>query len=431
MTMLQLSSRSLRHRKFTIGLMIVSIAMSTMLLLGVERLRHQARNSFTNTISGVDLVVGPRSGSVSLLLSSVFRIGSPLQNMSWESYEWIAGHPDVAWVVPLSIGDSLGEFKVVGTTEAYFEHYRYHSGRSLELKDGTRFLKVDDVVLGADVARSGGVRVGEQVVLSHGTGEGSFVQHDDAPFIVSGILKPTGTPVDRTVHITLGGMSALHADVGAGGHSGHDHAHHDGHGHEHDPIAQALKRVKAVEQPNISACLVGMKQRAQSLGLQRAINTSTREPLSAVLPGLALQELWGTMALIERVLLVIALMVLAATLVGMLVALLTGLNERRREMAILRSVGARPSHIVQLLMTEAGVVTLSGLLLGVVGLHCLLAVSSSLIQARVGVVIPVGLPTASEWALMGIILGSGIVVGIIPGIKSARQALADGLRPQV
>src|SRR5215468_8728951 len=137
---LQLALKSLRNRRLTAALTVLSIALAMVLLLGVERIRSEARESFASTISGTDLIVGARSSPVHLLLYSVFRIGNPTNNVRWESFETIAARPEVAWAIPISLGDSHRGFRVLGTTPAYFEHFRYGRGRKLELASGKPFV---------------------------------------------------------------------------------------------------------------------------------------------------------------------------------------------------------------------------------------------------------------------------------------------------
>jgi len=135
-----LAVKSLRNRKFTAALTVLSIALAVVLLLGVERIRSEARESFASTISGTDLIVGARSSPVHLLLYSVFRIGNATNNVTWDSYRTLAGWPEVAWTIPLSLGDSHRGYRVLGTTQDYFEHFRYARDRRLELARGKRFF---------------------------------------------------------------------------------------------------------------------------------------------------------------------------------------------------------------------------------------------------------------------------------------------------
>ena len=212
MYLLRLALASLNNRRFTALLTMLAIALSVCLLLAVERVRTEARSSFASTISGTDLIVGARSGSVNLLLYSVFRIGNATNNIRWSSYEWLLDNPKVKWAIPISLGDSHRGYRVMGTDAGYFQHYRYGRGQTLQLAQGKPFEDMFDVVLGAEVASALNYKPGQELVLAHGVSEVSLTKHDDKPFRVSGILQRTGTPVDRTLHIPLSGMEAMHAD---------------------------------------------------------------------------------------------------------------------------------------------------------------------------------------------------------------------------
>ena len=203
MYLFRLALASLANRRFTALLTIFAIALSACLLLAVERVRTEAKASFASTISGTDLIVGARSGSVNLLLYSVFRIGNATNNIRWDSYRHFAENPRVKWAIPISLGDSHRGYRVMGTDAGYFEHYRYGRGQELQLAEGPRGQDLFDVVLGAEKPSTGS---------AHGVSTVSLVKHDDKPFTVVGILQRTGTPVDRTLHISLAGMEALHVD---------------------------------------------------------------------------------------------------------------------------------------------------------------------------------------------------------------------------
>ena len=174
-----LAAKSLVNRRLTAGLTVLSVAVSVALLVGVERVRSEAKASFTNTISGADLIVGARSGPINLLLYSVFRVGDATNNIGWDSYREIAARPEVAWTIPISLGDSHRGFRVLGTNEDYFEHYRFAGGRSIAFAQGASFVYFNNAVLGADVAASLGYAVGDAIVVSHGIGDISFKHHDE------------------------------------------------------------------------------------------------------------------------------------------------------------------------------------------------------------------------------------------------------------
>ncbi len=410
-----LALKSILNRKFTIALTIFSIALSIMLLLGVERLRNDARESFTNTISGTDLIVGARSGPVQLLLYSVFRIGNPTNNVSWESYQDIKNQKLVSWAVPLSLGDSHHGFRVLGTTLDYFKHYHYGAGNSLELKQGVAFDDLYDAVIGADVAKQLDYKVGSKIVLAHGTGDVSFVKHNDKPFRIVGILNKTGTPVDRTVHVSLQAIEAIHAGWENGAPKPGRHIDAD------------KTRQMNLQPKTITAALIGLKSRIAAFRVQRFINEYPEEPLLAALPGVALQELWDTMALAQKALLAISVLVVLVGITGMATAILTSLNERRREMAVLRSVGARPWHIFVLFVGEAGAVMVIAAAIGVAALYAIQLLAQPIIQSQLGLFLPIHPPTVHELVLLAAAICAGLLVGLVPAYRAYRYSLADGM----
>ncbi|MFG3453145.1 ABC transporter permease [Stutzerimonas stutzeri] len=417
MYLLRLALASLNNRRFTAVLTVFAIALSVCLLLAVERVRTEARASFASTISGTDLIVGARSGSVNLLLYSVFRIGNATNNIRWDSFEHFAQHPRVSWAIPISLGDSHRGYRVMGTSSSYFEHYRFGRKQPLQMAEGRPFA--DDpfeVVLGADVAQTLRYKLNDELVLAHGVATVSLVKHDDKPFRVVGILQRTGTPVDRTLHINLQGMEALHIDWRNG------------------MPARGSARIDAdqarqldLQPKQITAFLLGLDSKIATFAVQREINQHRGEPLLAILPGVALQELWSLMGTAEKALFVVSLFVVLTGLIGMLTAILTSLNERRREMAILRSVGARPWHIGGLLVAEAFSLALAGVLLGLLLLYLAIAVARTPLQTHYGLYLPLALPSSYEWSLLAAILLAGLLMGSVPAWRAYRQSLADGL----
>jgi putative ABC transport system permease protein len=419
MPTLVLAWKSLLNRRFTAALTLASIALSVTLLIGVERVRTETRASFAGTISGTDLIVGARSGAVQLLLYAVFRIGAPTNNLSWQSLQDIAANPKVAWTVPISLGDSHRGFRVMGTTTAFFDHYRYARDRALAFAQGGPFADLYDAVLGSQVAAAVGYRIGDPIVVAHGAADVSFARHEDKPFRVAGILAPTGTPVDRTVLVSLEAIEAIHIDWQGGA-----------------PVprlsvsAEAARKMELTPRA-VTAALVGLKSKVATFQVQRLVNDYPQEPLTAILPGVALAELWGLVGVAEGALLVVSAFVVVVGLIGMLTALLTSLNERRREMAILRSVGARPGHVFALIMGEAGFLTLLGVALGLGLLYLLLLVGRPLVEARFGIHLSIGGLSVYEAVLLGAVVLAGCLVGAIPAYRAYRLSLADGLSPRV
>ncbi len=409
-----LARKSLTNRKATAMLTILTVAISVVLLMGVERIRTQAKESFANTISGTDLIVGARSGPVNLLLYSVFRIGNATANIDWKSFEAFSQERSVEWAIPISLGDSHKGFRVMGTNQDYFTHFKYGRKQSLQMQQGRPFNALFEAVLGADVAKELGYQPGSKIIIAHGISDVGFSRHDKLPFEVVGIFEPTGTPVDKTVHVSLEAIEAIHVGWESGTNSGNT------------PDAESLKQ-REFHPQQITAFMLGLKSKIHTFALQRKINTYRKEPLSAILPGVALYELWGMMSVAEKALMTVSVFVVVAGLLGMLSSLLTGLQERRREMAILRAMGARPKHIFILLISEAGALTFIGILVGLAILYLLQAIAQPVIAQMYGINIELTVISHYEWLLLGMVQLAGIMIGVIPALSAYRQSLADGM----
>ncbi len=396
--------KSLMNRRATAILTVASIAVSAALLSVVERVRTDARTSFANTISGTDLIIGARSGDLNLLLYSVFRIGNPTNNIAWSSYEKIGSRPEVDWTIPFSLGDAHRGYRVLATDLGYFDHYRYADRRELAFRKGGPFATASEAVIGAEVAERLGYDVGREIIVSHGLTETSFLTHDEDPFTITGILARTGTPVDRTVHISLSGMDLIHSS-GA---------------------ARVPAPAEGYEPEAITAFLVGLKSKTSIFALQRYINEFEDEPMTAVIPGVALQQLWGLIRVAEYALFGVSAMVVLASVLGLLATLLVSLNERRREMSVLRSVGARPGHIFALLLSEAAMLAFLGALSGLLLIQLGIVAIRQFALTEFGIQMSVGLRAFDFYVLAGI-LGIAVLVSVIPAWRAYRNSLADGL----
>ena len=424
-TLLRVAALSAWNRRGTLLLVVLSIALATALLLTLERLRTDIRASFLQAVSGTDLVVGARTGPVQLMLYAVFRVGGATNNIRMDSVQAIAEHRAVAWVVPLALGDSHRGFPVLGTTPAYFQYFRYGEQQPLKLSAGQPFAgNLDglyEAVLGAEVADRLGYGLGQRITLSHGLAPQAgalAAEHDDKPFTVVGVLARTGTPVDRTVHVSLQAIEAIHLDwVGGAPLPGLR-------------ISAENARKFSLEPKQVTAALVGLKGRAAVFNVQRFVNGYEAEPLLAVLPGVALDELWEAVGIGEQALLAMSGLVALVSLAGLVAVVLAGLNERRRELAVLRAVGAGPRQVLFLLAAEGAMVTASGALLGALAAAAGVLLAGPAVQARFGVALAWGAPTAMQWALFAAVLGAGMLAALVPGWRAYRLSLADGLSPR-
>lgn len=416
MILLKLALKSLRNRKLTTFLTIFSIALSMLLLLGVEKIRLSAKESFSNTISQTDLIVGARTGATQLLLYSVFHIGDATNNIRYETYQKIAENKAVEWTIPLSLGDSHRGFRVVATNENFYKHYHFRIDKGLSFKEGDYSKNVFDVVLGSEVAKTLQYQLADEIALTHGISDGVGMDHADKPFKVVGVLNRTGTPIDRSLYISLEGMEAIHMDWQTGA------PPKKGEGISKEEILK-----KQIKISQITAFLVRTKSRIQAIYFQRDINNESMEPLLAIIPGVALSELWNSISYAEDGLRLIAAFVVLSGLLGMLISLYTSLNERRREMAILRSLGAGPRKILFLLILESTTLTLAGVALGTVLIYSLFSIGQPIIEKQFGLFLPLKMLSLTEWMYILFAILGGFLMGLIPALKAYRHSLQDGL----
>ena len=473
-TVLLVASRSLRYRLSGVLLTIASVALSVFVLLGVEHVRQEARTGFASTVSGVDLIVGARTGEINLLLLSVFRIGTATANVSWESVEQLEQQNNVVWTVPISLGDSHRSFRVIGTTEGFFTRYKYGAKHPLTFQEGQSFDAVAEVVLGARVAKELGYQLGDSLVLSHGMADTSFTHHDQLPFSVSGILAATGTPIDNALFVGLEAIEAMHSDGESEDHRGHNehedhdqheeqedhdahenhdqheeqedhHAHeehkahekHEGHdaheehvehgdhdvhedhdehhaGHDHPPIG------------TVTAVLVGLNSPITTLQVKRWVDEFEGEALLAILPGVALTQLWELVGNVEAVLLGISILILVSSLLGLNAMLLASMRERRREIEVLRSIGAPSSFIVSLLMIESLLIVSVGVVLAVLSLLASITAANTLVAETFGLMISSKILSPSNITALGLIYLTAILVTLLPALQAYRVSRAVG-----
>ncbi|MBD3634636.1 MAG: ABC transporter permease [Methylophaga sp.] len=402
--LLKLAWHSLGSRLGTVLLTVLMMSVSVFVLLSVENIRQQAKDSFQQSVSDVDLLVGPRTGQINLLLYSVFHIGVPTHNLSWDSYMMLKQHQDVDWTIPLSLGDSHRGYRVVGSEQQLFEHFRFRSDHSLEFASGQAFRDTYDAVVGAEVAASLGYQNGDKIVLAHGIADTSFSRHENHPFQISGILKPTGTPVDRSIFISLTGLEAMHADF---------------------PGANTAPDLSP---QSVTAVLLGLHSKIKTFTLQREINTYSDEALQAILPGVALSSLWSMLGGVEQTLWVISLLVLLGALIGMVNVLLLSMRERRHELAVLRALGYRPGFLFALLQLEALLITASSIIVALLALWAGDIWLREWLLSQFGLFLSESLLQPGTWRLLlGIVLAA-MISALLPAVNAYRQGLNTQLR---
>ena len=407
---IRLAIKSLLDRKSSVLVSLLAMSVSIFVLLGVEHIRHQTKENFSNTVSGVDLIVGARTGSVNLLLYSVFRVGNPTNNIRWETYEKVASSRKVDWAIPISLGDSHKGYRVLGTSTDYFKYFSYSDKQLLEFKDGRAFKDLFDVVLGAEVARKLNYQLGDRLVLAHGVAATSFSLHEDRPFDVVGILRPTGTPVDQTLHVSLAGIEAIHIDWQHGVRIPNSSAPID----NFDDIDLKPK--------SITAFMLGLKEKMATFRVQRGINNYKGEPLLAILPGVALSELWQMMGILEKTLLLVSAVVFLAACLGVSAMLLASIRERQKEIHLLRVIGAPPRFLFFLVELEAFFITLFGVILGSLLLMGSLLVSRDYLVEKFGLHINVSIFTENSIHMILMVFLASFIAAALPSFVSYLRA---------
>ncbi|ELJ8616148.1 ABC transporter permease [Vibrio vulnificus] len=469
MALLSLAFKSLFNRKLSFFITLFAIAISVALLLGVQTLNSETKNSFMKSISGTDLIIGSRGASSQLLLSSVFHIGTSTNTIKYKTYQEIAKSPAVKWAVPISLGDSHRGYTVMATELNFFDHYSYANKQYLSVQQGEISDDMYAVVIGADVAKKLNYRIGDRIVMTHGNGAIDGHAHDHIPYFVSAILQASFTAIDQTLIISLEAMEAMHSDTDDyfsalsneitteplakaeeqvdhsdhhhasshaddlhdhhEGHDADDHTNHDSHASHHyqDTPEQRVARLLQLKPEKINAIFVGLTSRQAVLGMQNYVNNFSAEPLTAIMPTVALQELWQFFSIAEVALNIVSAFIVVVGLLGMLSILLMSLNERRREMAILRSVGARPIHIFGLIIGEAAFVCFAGIVLGIALLYLLLFTLQVPLANYFGFYLDINPLTLNDYLILLTIQISALLIALLPASLIYKYSLSDGM----
>lgn len=411
---LVLAGRSAWARRGPLSLLVAAIAVSVAMVLAVMQLREDARDSFSNAITGVDLIAGSRTSPSNLLLYSVFHLGQPVRSMPYRHVDAIVKLPAVAWAVPLQLGDHFRGFPVVGTTPMFFSKVGGPSG--LGFSSGGAFAKLFDVVIGAEVAARLGLSVGSSITLTHGGNDSLAEDHSDTPFSVAGVLRRTGSPIDRSVLISLAGFEAMHIgwELGSKPKQSVSVTHLD-------PLR--------LEPSQVTAVLVGLESRNQIFSARRAIEALGAGTLMAILPGVTLDELWQAFGIVEMTLSVIGWLVLASALLGICATLLLSIASRRKEFAVLRALGLSPAGITRLILLESLWVSLTGIVIGWIMLQLMIAGLSPWAIQEFGISMQFRPLDPQAWLALGMVLGLTLLASLLPAFRAMRLSLHDGLHP--
>ena len=446
-----LALKSLLNRWFSCFLIILTLSASISLFFTVTRIQESVKNGFQNTVSGVDSIVAARGGNLQILLNSVFLIGEPSNKIQWKSYKDIEKMRGVKFMVPISLGDSHKGYRVIGTTNDYFKNIKFGNKKDIEfsanINNDVAFLDVFDVVIGSSVAKKLEYSIGSEIVVTHGLGESGVEHsfdalnadhddhsdhgehhddhadhddhsdhdshdHGDVGFKVTGILKPTGTPIDSGVYISVLAYEAIHK-----GWIGNQKVM--------DISEEHIK--KELEPKSISAIFVSLKNRTGIFQFQRDILNYKDEALSSVMPGLTLSRLWALTSNIDMAFKIITAFIIFIALLGMTAMTIAGLNNRRREMAILRSVGASPRTIVSLMLIESLIISFISIFIGYVLMVLVFYYGQGYIENNYGIYVEGFSLKNYDINIIIAIVFSSLLATIIPAIGVYKSTLRDGL----
>jgi putative ABC transport system permease protein len=426
MNSFSLSLRYLSHKASSTLLQTITFAAGVAMIVALLLINAQLNNEFTKNLQGIDLVVGAKGSPMQLILSSVFHLDIPNGNIPLDEAVKIEKHPLVKSAIPVALGDNYNGFRIVGTKPAYAEHYK------AELAEGAFWNKEMQAVLGAEVAAKSGLKLGDTFFGSHGLTAGGEA-HTDFPYTVAGILKPTGSVVDRLV--LTGVESVWHIHEAHHHHEGeedHDHEkhadehheEHDSHHHDEDEHEEHGKHADHYEhdehegEREITALLVTYTSPMAAATMPRMVNSTSS--LQAASPAFEVARLVSFMGTGSEALRAIGYFLIGLAALGMFVTLTNAMNERRYDLALMRSFGAPPAKLFGLVITESVIMAMLGVVLGILFGHIAVELLASWLADAKHILITGKLFLAEEkWLLlMGLVIG--VAAAVIPAFKVYR-----------
>ena len=412
--MIRIAAASVRSRMIPTILVILALTTSMALLLAVDRIQDATKKGFNQSLGGVDLVLGPRESGIELILYTVFHLGRPTNNITTETLQDIERSSLIDWAIPIALGDSHRGFRVISTTTRYFDHIQFDGDQSLTFSTGRPFNNLNDVVIGSTVASELGYSVGSSIFVTHGS-EGLGATHDDFAFRVSGILDPTGTPTDQAIFVSLEGYELIHL------------------GWKNGSKTVSLKNLDISQIPKerlypmtITAAYLGLTSKLNLFKVSRSINEYPEEAVSAVIPGIALAELWSMVGSVDFVFRIFNWLIIGISLIGMVTMILTGLDSRTREMTILRSLGATPAHLASMVLIETALVSIISVFFSIGLVRILTWGVADFLSQWAGIRIDLTWISFPEFKILMIIVLAGLCASLIPAALVYRRSLARG-----
>ncbi len=390
--------RSLRQHLLSTVITALSIALAGGLLMSVWVVKVQSQTTFTQVNTGFDAVLGARGSKLQLVLNSIFHLEASPGNLEWSDYQFIKRHPAVKLAIPIAVGDNLRGYRIVGTLPELFSEVEYAPGKKFKLASGKLFDPTEkEAVVGSFAAQKLHLHTGDTFHPFHGLIYDEKAQHAET-YVVTGVLEPSNTPADKVVWIPVEGLQKM-----AG----------------HNPSAAT----------EVSAVLVQLKSPTAGFMLDMMYNKQGNRLTFAYPIGAIMAELFNKIGWFDRVLTLIAYLVALVSAGGVLVAIYNSMAARRRDIAILRALGAHRRVIFSAIVLEAAAIGLLGMLVAFVAYAAILTGVAAVIRAQTGVLLnawaynPVML-----WAPVGMIALCALG-GLLPAWKAYRTDIAENLAP--
>ena len=414
--MLSLLLKSMRSRIIPTSLVTISLMASMVLLLSIERIQQGTEEGFNQSISGVDAIIGPRSSSLELVLYTVFHLGRPTNNITTKTINDVKQRSDISWLVPIALGDSHRGYRVIATEPNYFQHIRYGNNQPLTFSKGAPFAELSEATLGSDVAEKLNYSVGSEIQITHGSIESIGSKHDDFSFTVTGVLNKTGTPIDQAIFLDLKGYELLHLGWKSGKKV-----------FSLEDIDLSSLPPDALNPKAVTAAFVGLKSKLTIFNFSKNIREYTEEAISAVIPGIALSELWSIVGLVDKGFQLLSWIIIAISLIAMVTLIIASLDNRKQEMTIYRANGASPKFLAAMVICESLVIGLVAIIGAIILVTAVTYFATSQLNLALGISPSFKWTSLDEIKVFGIILLSGALSSLIPAAMVFRKNLHQAL----
>ena len=414
--MLSLLLKSMRSRIIPTSLVTISLMASMVLLLSIERIQQGTEEGFNQSISGVDAIIGPRSSSLELVLYTVFHLGRPTNNITTKTINDVKQRSDISWLVPIALGDSHRGYRVIATEPNYFQHIRYGNNQPLTFSKGAPFAELSEATLGSDVAEKLNYSVGSEIQITHGSIESIGSKHDDFSFTVTGVLNKTGTPIDQAIFLDLKGYELLHLGWKSGKKV-----------FSLEDIDLSSLPPDALNPKTVTAAFVGLKSKLTIFNFSKNIREYTEEAISAVIPGIALSELWSIVGLVDKGFQLLSWIIIAISLIAMVTLIIASLDNRKQEMTIYRANGASPKFLAAMVICESLVIGLAAIIGAIILVTAVTYFATSQLNLALGISPSFKWISLDEIKVFGIILLSGVLSSLIPAAMVFRKNLHQAL----